>query len=62
MDRRYSSPTWVFVVIALLVLSACGSGGDDVPDDQAVKPASTPAGWTRTDLEAVTVAAPPAWV
>jgi hypothetical protein len=51
----------VCVVIALLVLSACGSGGDDVPDDQAIKPASTPSGWTRTDLKAVSVAAPPAW-
>jgi hypothetical protein len=48
------------IALAVALLSACGSG-DDVPDDQAIKPGSTPSGWTRTDLKAVTVAAPPAW-
>jgi len=62
MAHRRSRSTVACMAVALLVLlGACGSGGDDVPDDQAIKPASTPSGWTRTDLKAVTVAAPPAW-
>lgn len=50
----------IAIVLAVALLSACGSG-DNVPDDQAIKPGSTPSGWTRIDLKAVTVAAPPAW-
>ncbi len=50
----------IAIALAIVLLSACGSG-DDVPEDQAIKPGSTPSGWTRTDLKAVTVAAPPAW-
>jgi len=62
MAPRFSRSSLACMVIALLVLlTACGSGGDDVPDDQAIKPASTPSGWDRTDLKAVTVAAPPEW-
>ena len=61
MTHRFSRSSLACMAVALLVLlTACGSG-DDVPDDQAIKPASTPSGWTRTDLKAVTVAAPPAW-
>ena len=61
MPHRHSlSARAVAALALLLLLSACGSG-DDVPDDQAIKPAGTPSGWTRTDLDAVTVAAPPAW-
>ncbi len=50
----------VAIAMVVLLLTACGSG-EDVPDDQEIKPASTPSGWTKTDLGAVTVAAPPAW-
>lgn len=48
------------LLLAALTVVGC-SGGDDVPDDQVVKPAAAPGGWTETDLGPVTVAAPAEW-
>lgn len=50
----------VALVIPLVLLAACG-GGEGVPDDQELQPASAPSGWKTTELERVSVAAPPEW-
>ncbi len=50
----------ITIALAVVLLSACGSG-EDVPENQAIKPAEMPSGWTRTDLDIVSVATPPAW-
>lgn len=51
-------------IIALLLiaslLGACSSG-DDVPDDQVIKPGAAPSGWERADLGIVSVAVPSTW-
>jgi hypothetical protein len=47
-------------LVPLLLVASCSSG-DEVPEDQAIKPSSAPSGWNRTDLDALTIAAPPHW-
>lgn len=46
---------------AALALTAC-SGGDTVPDDQAIKPADkAPSGWEKAEVGPVTLAVAPTW-
>lgn len=49
------------VLLAAALLTVGCSGSDDVPDDQAIKPAAAPSGWTETELGPVTVSTPPEW-
>jgi hypothetical protein len=48
------------LVAAALAMTACSSGSG-VPDDQVIKPAESPAGWTTTKLDTVTLATPAGW-
>lgn len=48
------------LLLTVLAVSGC-AGDDDVPEDQEIRPASAPSGWTTTDLGPVSVATPPEW-
>lgn len=45
---------------ATLLLSACSSE-PSVPDDQVIKPASAPSGWTTDDLGVLSISTPESW-
>lgn len=46
--------------VAALLLTACSSE-PSVPDDQVLKPASAPSGWTTDDLGVLSVSTPESW-
>lgn len=49
------------LLLAALAMTGCSGGEEDVPDDQPIKPASAPSGWTTTDLGPISIATPPEW-
>ncbi|MGH3459344.1 hypothetical protein [Aeromicrobium sp.] len=48
------------LLLVVLAMSGCASD-EDVPEDQALRPASAPSGWTTNDLGPVSVATPAEW-
>ncbi|AXT86025.1 hypothetical protein C6I20_13075 [Aeromicrobium sp. A1-2] len=51
----------VALALPVALLAACSDGGQSVPDDQRLKPAGAPTGWQASDLDLVSIAAPPTW-
>lgn len=48
------------LLLVVVAMSGC-AGEEDVPEDQVLRPASAPSGWTTTDLGPVSVATPAEW-
>ena len=49
------------LLLTVLAMTGCSGGEEDVPDDQPVKPASAPSGWTSNDVGPISLATPPEW-